>query len=218
VPAGFDTAALGSFDVDRTGTVWYATGSPSRPVLHRYDLRTGRAAAIARAPSGHRQAPAVSAALDGVYWVYAGKRDTDAGIGALAVALKLPAPVAAAYGHRSLDTLTTDGRAYAWTTGEELSWWQPGMRAPKRVDLSDADEHTFGVDVVAGPIVTAFSGTEGNGRTVIDMRTGAYLVNPSITRGAGVLATPTRLFTQTYGDTRAATVRAIGTPLRALHC
>ncbi|HEU5265041.1 MAG TPA: hypothetical protein VFU35_00015 [Jatrophihabitans sp.] len=219
LPAGFGIAASRSFDVDRTGTVWYAAGAPSRPVLHRYDLRTGRSETVARAPGGHRQAPGVGVGLDGVYWQYPGKADTDAGAAVLAAALPLPRPVAAAYGHRSVATLTSDGRAYAWTTGTELSWWQPGMRAPKRVDLSDADDHTAGVDTVAGPIVSAASGAEANGRTVIDMRTGSYVLNPQITSGGDVQTTPGRWYFQTYDDdARAATIHAISSALPRLHC
>ena len=217
LPTRFNDRDHNSFGVDAADRVWYATGRGPRPTMYRYDLATGRRTTIGTAPAGRTRRPAVQVTPDGVYWDYAvsGHPET-ADLLVRAARLPLPAPVAA-HEHSAPD-LTTDGRAYAWTNASILSWWQPGMRRPRTVDLNDADNQTAGVDTVAGPIISAYSGDEANDKTVIDMRTGAYVIDPKISQGANTVTTPSRTYLSIYHAQPAATIYAVPTPLPELHC
>jgi hypothetical protein len=135
----------------------YPGGVAKDEVVHAYDL-TGKVDQVVYrgTPGGEPQASAA-----GVWWGTGTALHPNR-------AAKLPTPVAQrSASEKARAELTTDGAAWAWSSGKSIEWWTPGSK------VIGTAVHDDGVFDVEGPLV--FFGSDGKGQLikVLDTRTGA---------------------------------------------
>ncbi|MCU1602008.1 MAG: hypothetical protein JWO22_2717 [Frankiales bacterium] len=161
------------------GSAYWLTRSRSDSLIaeaHRYELATGRTTSLG-AMGGYRGAGQDIAQVRPVLV----KTDSAVsfGVGTTPIRTlirfapqKLPPVVAKAF-HRTYpsQTVSTDGRVYAWTSGKELLYWKPGLSQPQRFRTPVAAV----VEDVNGPFVALTVVGEGTRRQLLDTRSGAAL-------------------------------------------